>query len=149
ELADALLARSLAMDPTSAWAWERSGWLKTYLGEPQTAIEHFRRSFVLDPSGPNNANRFTGIGSAHFDARRYEQAAYWFRKALPELPWPARTLACAYVRMGQQSAAGEALNAFLDYCPDATVGQVVGSIPFTADFLTRVAENLSDLGLPP
>src|SRR5262249_11929770 len=50
DVADALLARVLALDPVSAWAWERGGWLKTFAGEPESAIEHFRRAICLDPS---------------------------------------------------------------------------------------------------
>jgi adenylate cyclase len=152
DIADALLARVLARDPTSAWVWERSGWLKTFAGEPETAIQHFRRAISLDPSGASNANRFVGIGSAHFHAGRYDQGALWMRQALLEQPatvWVNRTLAVSYSRLGQRVAALDSLDAFRRYCPDVTIGQVVASIPFTNDFLDRVAEGLSDLGLPP
>ncbi len=151
DVADALLARVLALDPASAWAWERSGWLKTFRGEPETAIEHFRRAIRLDPSSASSANRFVGLGSAHFDAGRYDQGARWMRQALLEQPataWVNRTLAVSYARLGQRLAALDSLDAFRRYCPDVTIGQVVASVPFTPDFLDRVAEGLSDLGLP-
>ena len=45
--ADALLARALQLDPTSGWAWGRSGWLNSYLGNSEAAIEHFRRAISL------------------------------------------------------------------------------------------------------
>jgi adenylate cyclase len=151
EVADALLARALALDPTSAWAWERSGWLKTYMGESETAIGHFHRAIWCDPSSPSNANRYVGIGSAHFDAGRYDQGAVWMRQALLERPataWVNRTLAVSYARLGQRPAALDSIDAFRRYWPDATVGQVVASIPFKPDFLGRVAAGLSELGLP-
>jgi AraC-like DNA-binding protein/tetratricopeptide (TPR) repeat protein len=152
DMADALIARVLALDPSSAWAWERSGWLKTFAGEPESAIAHFRRAICLDPDGPSNANRFVGLGSAHFDAARYDEAALWMRDALlrqPATAWVNRTLAVSYARLGQRLAALESLNAFRRYCPDATIAKVVASVPFTADFLERVADGLNDLGLPP
>ena len=46
--ASALIARVLALDPTFAWGWERSGWVNAYLGEPDTAIEHFKAATRLD-----------------------------------------------------------------------------------------------------
>ena len=152
DVADALLARVLALDPASAWAWERGGWLKTFAGEPEPAIQHFLRAICLDPCSASNANRFVGLGSAHFDAGRYDQGALWMRQALLEQPataWVNRTLAVSYARLGQRLAALDSLNAFRRYCPDITIREVVASVPFTQDFLDRIAEGLNDLGLPP
>ena len=152
DAADVLLARAVALDPTSGWAWERSGWLNTYVGKPQTAIEHFGRAIQCDPSSASNANRFIGIGSAHFDAGDYDAAALRMRKALLEQPgtgWVNRTLAVSYSRLGERWSAFDALEAFRRYCPDITVSRVVGALPFTRDFLDRVGEGLSDLGLAP
>lgn len=152
DAADALLARVLASEPASAWVWERSGWLKTFTGDAETAIRHFRRAISLDRSGAANANRIVGLGSAHFHAGRYDQGALWMRQALLEQPataWVNRTLAVSYARLGQRAAALDSLETFRHYCPDVTIGAVVASVPFTPDFLDRVAEGLDDLGLPP
>jgi adenylate cyclase len=152
DAADVLLARAVALDPTSGWAWERSGWLSTYVGKPQAAIEHFSRAIQCDALSGSNANRFIGIGSAHFDAGDYDVAALWMRKALLEQPgtgWVNRTLAVSYSRLGERGSAFDALEAFRRYCPDITVSRVVGALPFTRDFLDRVGQGLSDLGLAP
>jgi TolB-like protein len=149
--AGALLARALALDPISGWAWERSGWLNTYVGKPEAAIEHFGRAIQRDPSSASNANRFIGIGSAHFEAGHYDLAAFWMRKALLEQPgtgWVNRTLAVSYSRLGERWSALDSLEAFRRYCPDVTVGQVAQALPFTRDFLDRVGDGLSELGLP-
>jgi TolB-like protein/Flp pilus assembly protein TadD len=151
DVADAILARVLASEPHSAWVWERSGWLKTLTGEAETAIQHFRRAISLDHSGASNANRFVGLGSAHFHAGRYDEGALWMRQALLDQPataWVNRTLAVSYARIGERAAARDSLAAFRTYFPDATIGAVIASIPFTPDFLDRVAEGLDDLGLP-
>jgi len=152
DVARDLIGRALALDPTCGWAWERSGWLKTYIGEPDAGIADFSRAIRLDPSSTSNANRFVGIGSAHFDAGRYGQAAFWMRKAMLEQPgtaWVNRTLSVSYARLGERLAALDALDALRRFCPDVTIGQVVASIPFRPDFLDRVADGLDDLGLPP
>jgi adenylate cyclase len=150
-VADALLARALALDPTSSWAWGRSGWLNSYLGNSDTAIEHFRRSISLDPYSPSNANSLVGIGSAHFDASRYRASAFWMRKALLEQPgtlWANRTLSVSYARLGERTKALESLEALRRYCPDLTVGQVVAAIPFRPRYLDRLGDGLNELGLP-
>lgn len=151
DAADSLLARALQLDPTSGWTWGRSGWLNSYLGNSQVAIEHFRRAISLEPSSPSKANNYVGIGSAHFGAGRYHEAAAWMRKALLEQPgtlWGNRTLSVSYARLGERLKALESLEALRRYCPDLTVSRVVGAIPFTQDHLDRLGAGLSDLGLP-
>ena len=44
DLAGPLLEKALVIDPNSAWAWQRSGWLKVYLDEPDLALQQFERS---------------------------------------------------------------------------------------------------------
>jgi adenylate cyclase len=152
ETGAALLERALALDPTSPWAWERSGWLKTYLGQPDVAIRHFKRAIGLAPAGARNAHRYIGIGSACFDAGRYHEAVQWKRKALsvdPGTSWVNRTLAVSYARLGDRRAALDSLDALRRLCPDVTINQVVNAVPFRRDFLDRIAEGLDDLGLPP
>ena len=151
DAADAVLARALQLDPTSAWAWERSGWLNSYLGNSETAIEHFRRAISLEPSSAFDAGNFVGIGSAHFGAGRYNAAAAWMRKALREQPatlWANRTLSVSYARLGERLKALESLETLRRYCPDLTVNRVVEAIPFRRDHLDRLGEGLRELGLP-
>ncbi len=148
--ADALIARVLALDPTFVWGWERSGWINAYTGKPETAISHFQQATRLD-ADPPNASRLIGIGCAHFDAGRYREAALWKQKALREQPttaWINRTLSVSYARLGDRLAALDAIDALRRYSPDVTINQVVASIPFTPEFLDKVAEGLHDLGLP-
>jgi adenylate cyclase len=148
--AAALVRRALAIEPTFVWGWERSGWVNAYIGESKAAIEHFSQASHLDPSPPN-ASRLIGIGCAHFDAGRYEQAALWKRKALqldPGTGWINRTLSVSYARLGDRLAALNAMQTLSRQYSDLTIGRIVSSIPFRRDFLNRVAEGLDGLGVP-
>jgi adenylate cyclase len=148
--AGAFITRALALDPTFGWGWERSGWLNAFAGKPETAIRHFSEAARLDRRPPS-ANCLIGIGCAHFDAGRYEQAAFFKRKALLQQPgtaWINRSLSVSYARLGERTAAMDSVAALHRYSPDLTIDQVLASIPFTKDFLDRVAEGLNDLGLP-
>jgi len=146
-----LLERVLALDPTSSWAWERSGWLNLFSGRSAVAARHFKRAIMLAPAPAQNSLRYIGIGSACFDLGKYEEAALWKRKAMLEEPgtaWVNRTLAVTYARLGDRSAARRSLDAFRRCCPDVTIRQVINAAPFKPDFWNRVAEGLDDLGLP-
>jgi hypothetical protein len=46
------IASWVTLDPNSAWAWNRSGWLESYLDRADTAIEHFERALRLSPFDP-------------------------------------------------------------------------------------------------
>ncbi|MFL4994308.1 MAG: adenylate/guanylate cyclase domain-containing protein, partial [Microvirga sp.] len=84
--AESMLERSLTLDPNSAWAWNRSGWLHNYQHDPEVAIQHFERSLRLSPYDPMAFNCDMGIGCAHFIAKRYDQAAQWQEKGLMAKP---------------------------------------------------------------
>src|SRR5262249_37696433 len=43
----ALIARSLVLNPNSAWGWSFSGWVKVWLGEPEVAIEQVAHAMRL------------------------------------------------------------------------------------------------------
>lgn len=150
DIAEALVTRALARDPTCGWTWGRSGWLQSYRGNSETAIRHFRRALSLGP-GTARANVFAGIGSAHFNAGRYAAAASWIRRAMLEQPgmaWANRSLSVSYARLGEPLKARESLDALRRYSPDLTVGRVVTALPFKPDFLDRLGDGLSALGLP-
>ena len=146
--AGALVSRSLELEPTLVWSWDRSGWLNAYSGDTETAVSHFEQATRLDPRP--NPGRLIGLGCAYFDAGRYEEAARLKRAALrgdPNTAWINRTLSVSYVRLGDRLAALDSIEALRRYSPDMTIGKIVSALPFTQDFLDRVAVALDDLGV--
>jgi TolB-like protein/AraC-like DNA-binding protein len=150
DVSRSLIARSLSRNPASAWAWGRSGWLQSYQGNSGGAIEHFRRALQLNPAG-SVGNLYAGIGSAHFNAGRYGAAIAWIRRAMevqPGIRWANRSLSVSYARLGDRQRALASLDTLRRSQPGLTVGQVLSSVPFRPDFLNRLGEGLSSLGLP-
>jgi adenylate cyclase len=140
-----LLERALALDPNSAWAWNRTGWLESYLDRADTAIEHFERALRLSPFDPMNFNAFMGIGGAHFVAGRYAEAVRWFEKGLLERPsatWVYRNLVPALALLGRHDDARGYLTRLLNEYPDLTITKVVSALPFSQQTLERIAEGL-------
>ena len=95
---------ALARNPSHAFGWLWSGWIRTVSGEAELAIEHFEMSLRLDPRASHRAYHMTGMGICHFWQRRFDQAAVALEASFDELPSYAMTawfLAACYAHMGR------------------------------------------------
>ncbi|WP_201860217.1 adenylate/guanylate cyclase domain-containing protein [Microvirga soli] len=149
--ATSMLERALSLDPNSAWAWNRSGWLRNYHDDPEVAIEHFERSLRLSPFDPMAFNCEIGIGCAHFIARRYDLAAQWQEKALmskPKTAWIHRTLAPAYALAGEADKARESVAELVKGYPGIRIVDILQAMAFSREAMSRFAEGLRQTGLP-
>ncbi|MGC1577792.1 MAG: winged helix-turn-helix domain-containing tetratricopeptide repeat protein, partial [Beijerinckiaceae bacterium] len=98
ETGAAYIDRALVLNPNLAASWNASGWVRMYLGEYASAIEHFERAMRLSPLDPLTYFASTGMAFAHAFAGRYDEAISWATKALHEQPnWatPLRVAAMA------------------------------------------------------
>jgi adenylate cyclase len=68
-----LIDRALELNPNLASAWAISGWLNTWQGHPDLAIEHLGRAERLDP-GSLRLTSFAAMAHAHFFLGEYEKA---------------------------------------------------------------------------
>jgi TolB-like protein/class 3 adenylate cyclase len=80
----ALTDRALALNPNLAVAWMSSGWIRSYIGEPETAIEHLAYGMRLSPLDPQRFQFYMATSLAMRCARRYDEAAAWATKVLQE-----------------------------------------------------------------
>jgi adenylate cyclase len=105
----ALVDRALELNPSFAYAWMRSGWMRLWAGQPDVAIRHLETSTRLSPR-ESRAAAHLGIGVAHFFLRQFEQAQEMLVLSLQEKPsWVPthRFLASAYAHMGRLDEARE------------------------------------------
>jgi adenylate cyclase len=86
EVGAALIDRALVLNSNLAEAWNFGGWVKNFLGEPETAIERFARAMRLNPLGHWVAGMRGGTAFAHFLLGRYDEAASWAAMALQDNP---------------------------------------------------------------
>jgi len=99
----ALVDRALALNPSFAYGWYWSGWLRLFAGQADLAIQHFETSMRLNPRSQRGFH-LAGIGTAHFVTRRFDEASAALRVSLEEVPAfaPAyRTLAACYGHLGR------------------------------------------------
>ena len=103
EAAIALVDRSLQINPSFAYGWQRSGWLRLWAGNPDLAISHLETALRLNPRDPSPAT-LMGIGVGHFFAGRLEEARSMLLRSLQEQPgWvpTSRFLAACYAHLGR------------------------------------------------
>jgi adenylate cyclase len=99
-----LVDGALARNPSHAFAWLWSGWMRTVSGETNLAIEHFETSMRLDPRMTRRAFHLTGLGMCHFFEGRFDEAAAFLEDSFRELPTYPLTgwfLAACYAGMGR------------------------------------------------
>jgi len=153
ESAGRVIAKALAIDGSSAFAWGRSGWIDVYRGHDDAAIERFMIALELAPSDELSFNHLYGIGVAHFNAGRFREAALWQQRALdehPQLAWMHRTLCPAYMYAGARDEAADSARRLMDGYPELTLAKVTDGLPpLPRSSRERVVGALHDVGLPP
>ncbi|ANY83508.1 hypothetical protein BB934_35175 (plasmid) [Microvirga ossetica] len=147
-----LIDRAVQLDPNSAWAWHHSGFIRTFLNQPDLAIEHFQRSIRISPLDPYNFNAAIGIGIAHFHAERFAEAASWVCQGIAEKPsatWAWRIVAAAYANLGRLDEAREALARLVQAHPGITIAAIKqASMPPSRSFQDALFGGLRAAGLP-
>jgi TolB-like protein/tetratricopeptide (TPR) repeat protein len=98
-----LVDRALALNPSFARGWYRSGVLRVWAGQPDLAIEHVETSLRLSPR-ERLGQPLTVMGIAYFLKRRFDEAASKLLLSIqhdPGFPNSYRTLAACYAHMGR------------------------------------------------
>ncbi len=152
ETARVILERALSIDPNSAWAWSRYGWLDVYTGHVESGERSLRRSIRLSPLDPMLFNNHAALGLVRAIARDFDGAVDYLQLALRERPganWIRRILTACLVGAGQLKTAREMASELLNHQPDFTIKGYLDAVPSTAEFRSMVGELLSKLDLPP
>ena len=105
-----LVGGALARNPSHAFGWMWSGWMRTLSGESDLAIAHFETSLRLDPRATRKAFHLTGIGMCHFFESRFGEACRILEISFNELPSYSITawfLAATYTKMERLDEARE------------------------------------------
>jgi tetratricopeptide (TPR) repeat protein len=123
----ALIDRSLSLNPNSANAWTSSCFIRTFLDEIDTALEHFARAQRLNPLDSLHHVHWNAAAMAHFAAGRYDEAVKFAEKTLNERPTypPALRMMVAICGLRGQRQEGRAYRQrLLAVNPDASVSRL-------------------------
>jgi len=152
EAGAALIDRALVLNSNSAEAWLWGGWVKNFLGEPETALERFARAMRLSPLDPRMSGMRAGTAFAHFLLGRYDEAASWAAMALQDNPdhhAGLRIAAASNAMAGRPEQAHKAMARLRRLNPVLRVSNLKAVLgPWRADDLARYEEGLRQAGLP-
>ena len=121
-------------------------------GRADSGAERLQIALDLAPDDPLAFNSMIGIGAAHFQARRYDEAVRWYERAIAEhrsAIWINYILCPAYVLASRRVEAFRSLDALRQLYPDLTISDVSAAIPFDQRFRDCVANGLESVGLRP
>ena len=99
----ALVDRALALNPSFARGWFRSGVLRVWAGQPDLAIKHIETSLRLSPRERMGQPLVT-MGHAYLFKRQFGEAAAKLILSIqdhPGYPNSYRALAACYAHMGR------------------------------------------------
>jgi adenylate cyclase len=127
------VSQGLALDPNSAWGWNRNGYIHTYRGQAERAIEHFNRSLRLSPFDPMTHSTYFGIAGANFVAEQYDEALSWIDKAIaygPEMTWVHRLAAACAALTGDRVRSAQAVEQIRSFAPSIGATQLTDAVPW-------------------
>ena len=122
-----LIDKSLALNPNSASAWISSCFVRSHLGDTDTALQHFAEAQRLNPRDSMHHVQWHAAALAHFVAGRYEEAAAASNRALkerPTYPPPLRLMIAISGLRGRIEEGRAYIRRLLIVNPDATVGKL-------------------------
>ncbi len=150
--AAAFMDRALMVNPNLAMAWNLSGWLRVWRGEPELALEHVAHAMRLSPLDPSMSFMQGAVAFAHFLAGRYEEASSWAEKALRERPNLLLVLvpaAASGALAGHLKTAQKAAESLRTLNPSLRLSNIENLISFRRpEDLARLREGLRKAGLP-
>jgi adenylate cyclase len=142
--------RALELNPNFAAAHGFLGYALALDGQSEQALEHLTQALSLSPHDPQNIIFVIGIGQAHYQARRYGDAAKHTQNALQQRPehfGALRQLSASLAQAGRLEEARTTLERLKQLQPDVSVAWVNEYLPLTPDAMKHYLEGLRKAGL--
>ncbi|WP_170303811.1 tetratricopeptide repeat protein [Reyranella soli] len=144
--------RAHSLNPNLPLAWAVSGWVKVWLGEAETGIEHFSRAIRLSPLAAEALLGLVGKAHAYFMAERSEEAWSTAVAATQEFQSATayRIAAASAAVAGHRDEAAKYMALFLRLDPDRCVSNladVLGPYQRSED-IERYKRGMRLAGLP-
>ncbi len=148
----ALLDRAIYLNPNLASAWFLGGFLRTWHGETESAIEHFERAMRLSPVDPELYRMQAGIAMAHLFAGRLDAASTWAEQArrnLPSFLMVVAIIAATHALSGRPDEARRAMEQLRSLDPALRISNLKDWLPIhRPEHLSVFADGLRKAGLP-
>jgi TolB-like protein/tetratricopeptide (TPR) repeat protein len=144
--------RARVLNPNLSAVWHASGWLKVWIGEPETAIQHLERFIRISPLDSLLHSVRSAIAFAHDFAGRYAEAISYAEKALADNPnshQALRAAALSYALAGQVEQAQKMVERLLRVNPTFRISKLKDLTPLQRpQDIARYQEGMRKAGLP-
>jgi tetratricopeptide (TPR) repeat protein len=148
----ALLDRAVFLNPNLASAWFLGGFLRTWHGESESAIEHFEHAMSLSPVDPELYRMQAGIAMAHLFGGRVDAASAWAEQAYRNLPsflMVVAIITVTRVLSGRPEEAKRAMKQLRELDPTLRISNLKDWLPIhRPEHASIFAEGLRNAGLP-
>lgn len=125
DYAQALIERSLVLNPNSANAWTASCLVQSYLGNTDPAIDHFGRAQRLNPLDVSQHLHWNTVAWAYLGAGRIQEAAEAAERTLrvqPDYPPGLRLKAVTFALLGRLEEARSCVKVLMLKQPSTSIG---------------------------
>ena len=142
--------RAIDLNPNFAAAHGYFGWALALDGQSDKAIPHLEQAMRMSPHDPMNAFFNLGLATAHYQARRYTEAADYSRKVMQQrigLANGHRLLTASLAQAGQIDEARAALARLQELHPDNSIAWIERNIPYTVGPMAKFLEGMRKAGL--
>jgi adenylate cyclase len=142
--------RALELNPNFAAAHGFLGYALALDGQSERALEHLTQALSLSPNDPQNIVFMIGVGHAHYQAGRYNEAAKYTQNALQQRPehfGALRQLSASLAQADRMEEAQTMLGRLKQLHPDVSLAWVNENLPLGRDAMKHYLEGLRKAGL--
>jgi len=144
--------RALTLNPNLAGAWSSSCVLRVWMGDPDTAIQHFAQFKRLSPLDAYMPWNLSASAFAHFFAGRYDEACSQAEQTLQQSPnqhLALRVCVASNALAGRMERARDVLSRLRRIDPALRVSNLGDITPLQRpEDIARYAEAMRKAGLP-
>ncbi len=149
DLAQSQVGIALSLNPNLAMAYNISGSIRMYAGQPLEAIPVIERAMRLDPAGSTQYLHF--LGMANLLAGKYETAVALFKQRIALVPgtdFSRSALASALGHLGEVDEARRVWRELKEINPKYSFSEHLSRLPFKREEdARRLADGLAKAGL--
>lgn len=147
-----VIRQAYAMNPNSSHVLNELGWVYSYLGDTDQAIDHFTRAIRINPLDPIIGQLRCGLGAALLLAERLDEGVAVLEQALAEAPNYTASLvglAWGYWEQGRTDEARRLGQLLLAREPGMTITATLRDSPYkTPEKQRRQRAYLGGIGIP-
>ncbi len=142
--------RALDLNPNFATAYGYLGWALVFDGQSDEAIGYFERALRMSPHDPLKAFFYSGTCTAHYYARRYDDAVEWGRKTVRERPGltAAYRIYCASLaQAGEEEEMGRMVERLRQMQPNISIAWCEAYVPYTPRAMPHFIDGMRKAGI--